>query len=120
MAAQIAKIPSGLSSVLTKAEVVEQRLVAATRKVEALRDGIPAIVERIERSDVGKSIDALTSDIAGSRSDLKAFRESISKIDVLVEQLRGTNDAVLKKLREDVSKTDEAQEKASALIAVSM
>lgn len=116
MAAQIAKIPSGLSAVLTKAEAVEQRVVAATSKVEALRDGIPAIVERIERSDVGKSVDALTNDIAGSRSDLKVFRESISKIDDLLQQFGGANEAVFKELREDFSKTGEAQEKVNALV----
>ncbi len=70
VAAQISKIPAGLSSVLAKAESVEQRVIAASNKVEALKDGIPSIVERIERSDVGKSVDALTNDIAGSRSDL--------------------------------------------------
>ena len=116
VAAQIAKIPSGLSAVLMKAEAVEQRVVAATSKVEALKDGIPAIVERIERSDVGKSVDALTSDIAGSRSDLKAFRESISKIDDLVQQFRGANEVVFKELREDFSKTGEAQEKVNASV----
>ena len=116
VAAQIAKIPSGLSAVLTKAEAVVQRVVAASSKVEALRDGIPAIVERIERSDVGQSVDALTSDIAGSRSDLKAFRESISKIDDLVQQFRGANEAVFKELKEDFSKTCEAQEKVNASV----
>lgn len=116
VAAQIAKIPSGLSAVLTKAEAVEQRVVAATIKVEALRDGIPAIVDRIERSDVGKSVDALTSDIAGSRSELKGFRESISKIDDLVQQFRGANESVFKELREDFSKTVEAQAKVNASV----
>ena len=116
VSAQIAKIPSGLTAVLTKAEAVEQRVLAATRKVEALRDGIPAIVERIERSDVGKSVDALTSDIAGSRSDLKSFRESILKIDDLVQQFRVANEAVFKELRQDFSKTGEAQEKVNASV----
>lgn len=44
-----------------------QRVIAATNKVEALRDGIHLIVERIERierTDVGKSVDVLTRDIA--------------------------------------------------------
>lgn len=116
VAAQIAKIPSGLSAVLTKAEAVEQRVVAATSKVEALRDGIPAIVERIEQSDVGRSVDALTSGIAENRSDLKAFRESISKIDGLVQQCRVANESVFKALREDSNKNGEAQEKVNASV----
>lgn len=116
VAVQIAKIPTGLSAVLTKAEAVEQRVIAATSKVEALRDGIPAIVERIERSDVGKTVDALTSDIAGSRNDLKAFRESTSKIDELIQQFRASNDAVFKELREDSSRMFEAQEKVNASV----
>jgi predicted nucleic acid-binding Zn-ribbon protein len=116
VAAQIAKIPSGLSAVLMKAEAVEQRVVAAISKVEALRDGIPAIVERIERSDVGKSVDALTSDIAESRRDLKVFQESISKIDNLVPKFREANEAVFKELKEDFSKTGEAHEKVNASV----
>ena len=116
VATQIAKIPSGLAAVVTKAEAVEQRVLAASSKVEALRDSIPAIVERIERSDVGKSVDALTRDIAGSRSDLKAFRESISKIDDLVQQLRGANDALFKEFREDFKKTGEVQERVNASV----
>ena len=116
VAAQIAKIPSGLSAVLTKAEAVEQRVVAAISKVEALRDGIPAIVERIERSDVGKSVDALTSDINGSRSDLKAFRESISEIGDLVQQFQGANETVIKEVKVEVHKTGEAQEKVNASV----
>ena len=111
---QIAKIPSGLSSVLAKAEAVEQRVIAASSKVEALRDGIPAIVERIERSDVGKSVDALTKDIAGSRGDLTAFRESMSKIDDLVKQFHGANEAVFKELKEDLKRAGDAQEKTDA------
>jgi DNA repair ATPase RecN len=93
VATQISKIPDGLSLVLDKAESVEQRVLAASNKVEALKEGIPAIVERIERSDVGKSVDALTNDIAGSRSDLAAFRESMTKIDDLVKQFHGINEA---------------------------
>ena len=116
VAVQIAKIPMGLSAVLTKAEAVEQRVIAATSKVEALRDGIPAIVERIERSDVGKTVDALTSDIAGSRNDLKAFRESTSKIDELIQQFRASNDVVFRELREDSNRIFEAQEKVSASV----
>lgn len=116
VAAQIARIPSGLSAIVIKAEAVEQRVLHATNKVEALRDGIPAIVERIERSDVGKSVDALTSDIAGSRSDLKAFRESISKIDDLFIQFRVANETAFKELREDFDRTDEAQEKVNASV----
>lgn len=116
VATQIAKIPSGLSAVVTKAEAVEQRVLAATSKVEALRDSIPAIVERIERSDVGKSVDALTRDISGSRSDLKAFRESISKIDDLVQQFREANDSLFKELREDFKKTGEGQERVNAAV----
>lgn len=114
--AQIAKIPSGLSAVVTKAEAVEQRVIAATSKMESLRDSIPAIVERIERSDVGKSVDALTSDIAGSRSDLKAFRESISKVDDVVQQFRGANEVVFKELKEDFNKTAEAQQIVNASV----
>ncbi len=114
VAAQISKIPAGLSSVLAKAESVEQRVIAASNKVEALKDGIPSIVERIERSDVGKSVDALTNDIAGSRSDLAAFRESMSQIDDLVKQFHGTNEAVFNELREDAKRTEDAQEKANA------
>jgi len=116
VAVQIAKIPTGLSTVLTKAEAVEQRVIAATSKVEALRDGIPAIVERIEQSDIGKTVDALTSDIAGSRNDLKAFRESTSKIDELIQQFRASNDAVFKELREDSSRVIEAQENVNASV----
>ena len=116
VAAQIAKIPSGLSAVLTKAEAVEQRVVAATFKVEALRDGIPAIVERIERSDIGRSVDALTSDIAENRSDLKTFRESISKVDDLVQQVRGANEAIFQEVRGDFSRAGEAQEKVNTSV----
>ncbi|MCW5640961.1 MAG: hypothetical protein KIT63_02550 [Rhodoferax sp.] len=116
VAAQIAKIPSGLSAVVTMAEAVERRVLDASNRVEALRDGIPAIIERIERSDFGKSVDALTSDITGSRNDLKAFRESISKIDDLVQQFRVANEAVLNELRQDSCKTGEAQEKVSASV----
>ncbi len=109
--AQIAKIPTALSAVITKAEAVEQRILAATGKVEELRDGIPLIVERIERSDLGKSIDVLTSDITGSRDELKSFRESIFKIDEVVQRFRIENDAVFKELRDDSRKTGEAQER---------
>lgn len=108
---QIAKIPTALSAVITKAEAVEQRIIVATGKVEELRDGIPVIVERIERSDLGKSIDVLTNDITGSRDDLKAFRESIFKIDEVVQKFRIENDAVFKELRDDSRKTGEVQEK---------
>lgn len=79
-------------------------------------DGIPVIVEPIELSDVGNSVDALTSGIAGGRSDLKAFREFVSKIDDLVQQFRGANEAVFKELKEDFNKTGEAQEKANVSI----
>lgn len=116
VAVQVAKIPSGLSAIVTTAEAVELRVIAATRKVEALRDGIPAIVERIERSDFGKSVDALTSDIAGSRSDLKVFREFISKIDDVVQQFRGENEVVFKELKEAIANTGEAQEKVNASV----
>ncbi len=114
--AQIAKVPLGLSAVVTKAEAVEQRVIAAASKMESLRDSIPAIVERIERSDVGKSVDALTSDIAGSRSDLRAFRDSISKIDAVVQQFRGANEAVFKELKEEFNKTAEAQKMVNSTV----
>lgn len=114
--ALISKIPNGLSTVLTKAEAVEQRVNAATSKVEELRDGIPAIVERIERSDVGKSVDALSSDIAGSRDELKAFRESITQVDELIQNFRFANEAVFQELRDDSRNIIEAQAKFNSSI----
>lgn len=116
LTAQISKLPLGLSAIVTKAETVERSVFAVINKVEALKDEIPAIVERIERSDVGKSVDALTSDITGSRNDLKAFRESIAKINDVFHQFSDANDVVFKELKEDIYRTGEAQEKVNASI----
>lgn len=116
VATQIAKVPVSLSAIVEKAEAVEQRVLAAANKVEALRDGIPAVIERIEQSDVGKSIDALTADISGSRSDLKAFHESISQIDNVVQQFRNANEEVVKEITAEIKKTEAAQEKVNSSV----
>lgn len=114
VASQIAKIPGGLSLVLERAEKVERRIIGAAGTVEALGDSVPEIVQRIENSDVGKSVDALVNEISGSRDDLKAFRDSISKIDDLVLQFRLENDVVFKELRDDAKKIGDTQEKINA------
>lgn len=114
VASQIAKIPSGLSLILERAETVEQRIIAAAKNVEVLSDGIPEVVRRIESSDVGKSVDVLVNEISGSRDDLKAFRNSIFSIDELAQQFRLENDVVFKELREDARKAGDVQEKINA------
>lgn len=116
VAVQVSKIPGGLSVVVARAEAVEQRLVAATTKVDALRDGIPAVIERIEKSDVGKSVDSLSKEIAGSRDELKSFRESISEMDTVVEQVRHGNEAVLSAIAIEVERTTAAQEKTHSYL----
>ena len=114
--AQIAKVPAGLSAVVEKAEAVERRVLAAANKVEALRDGIPAVIERIEKSDVGKSIDALTSDISGSRNDLKAFRDSLSQITSVVEEFRNANQTVFAEIKSVLGRTVTAQEQVNSAV----
>ena len=115
---QIAKIPASLSAVVEKAETVEKRVQAAANQVEALRDSIPSVVDRIEKSNVGMSIDALTADISASRGDIKAFRESLSQITSVVEQFQSDNQTLFSEIRTGLVHAIEAQERGNSAILV--
>jgi hypothetical protein len=114
----IAKVPGTLSLALNSAEAVEKRILAAAEKVDGLKNEIPLIVERIERSDVGRSVDALASDIAGSREDLKEFRRAIAQVEGISEFLKASNDAIFKNLSTELQGLKSGQDKTGSEIAL--
>jgi len=117
-AGMIAKVPSALALALNSAEAVEKRILAAAEKVDGLKNEIPLIVERIERSDVGRSVDALASDIAGSREDLKEFRRAIAQVENISEFLKASNDAIFKNFSTELQSLKSGQDKIGSEIAL--
>ncbi|WP_423708728.1 hypothetical protein [Undibacterium sp. WLX3042] len=116
VASQVSMIPDALKLVVTKAEEVGKKIIEAGGKVDALKDGIPSVIERIERSDVGRSIDALTADISGSRDDLMKFRESVRDVENVVDQFRSANDAVISRLLLELEQSRALQEKVDTSV----
>lgn len=114
---QIGRLPPGLSAILNRAETAERRIDAACGRVEELRDSIPALVTKIEQSDVGRSIDALKADIAASREDIRTFREASTQLQELVQKVGSSNQAVAELISAEFEKTQEVQAKASAASA---
>lgn len=102
---QVSRLPSALSAIVARADGVEQRISSAAKGVEGLRSDIPAIVERIERSDVGRSIDRLTADISDSREDIKKFREVLAQVEGIFREFKASNEAVVKELSAELARS---------------
>ena len=116
VANQVNRIPTALSGIVAKAENVEQRIRAAAEKIDALKNEVPEIVARIENSDVGRSIDALSKDISQSRQELRSFGETASSLNDLVQQFRQAMDAVSNAVASEYQRNNEAREKTNESI----
>ncbi|QQX85264.1 hypothetical protein JJQ59_04800 [Cupriavidus necator] len=114
---QIARIPAGLAAILDRTGVTEAKLVAAGAQVVALRDSIPEIVTRIERSDVGRSIDSLSASIAESRSEFQGFREMVLRLEGITREFQTVTESTTQKFGEQLQQNLEAHEKATVLVA---
>lgn len=117
IADQIGRVPTGLSSVVARAEETERKLVLSADRVGALRDAIPELVARIERSDVGRSIDVLTADIARSREDLRGFRDTSTQLQAVVDELRAATGATAGLISNELERSQAVQAKSSAAIS---
>lgn len=75
IADEVGKLPSKLKGILDKADASVLEMSSACVKVEALGKSVPDIVARIENSDIGRSVAALTSEMAANRAELSKFAE---------------------------------------------
>ncbi|MBS0454442.1 MAG: hypothetical protein JSS14_24365 [Proteobacteria bacterium] len=116
VANEIGRVPQGLSAVLGRAESAEKRLQVAVEQVQALKDSVPAIISRFESSDVGRSIDSLTTHIAASREELRGFRSAAADFEMVVEQMKSAGEAARTLMAAEVSKAVEAQERTIGAI----
>ena len=117
VAEQVSRIPAGLSNVLARAEAAEQRLAAAASEAGKLAAAVPSIVERIEGSDVGRSMGALTDAIAASREDLKGFREASGHIELVAQQMRAANAEAVALMTAEASRYGDSLAKSEATVA---
>lgn len=115
--AQIAKVPEVLGVMLKGAETVEQRVGAVAVRVEELKNQIPAVIERIEKSDVGRSINILVTEISSSRADLRDFRAAIAEVENISDSVRLANDAMLKSVSAEIESIRIGQEGMNKAIA---
>ena len=111
-------MPGALSVVFKSAEAVEQRVAAVAVKVEYLTNQIPAVIERIEQSDVGRSVDILVADIADSRSDLKDFRKAIVEIENIFEGFGIANGVIFAGLATELEVLKSGQENLNSAIGL--
>jgi chromosome segregation ATPase len=114
---QIARVPSALEPILAKAEAAENRLDSSARQIDAFRDSIPALVERVEQSDIGRSIDALTAEIDETRQDLRGFREASATLHSIATEFRASRNDAAKALAIEVERIQAAHATVSAAIA---
>ncbi|NHZ44610.1 hypothetical protein [Massilia aquatica] len=117
-AAHIAKVPGALSVIYGSAAAVEQRVNAVALKVEELKNLIPGVIERIESSDVGRSIEILVTEIAGSRDDLKDFRKALVEVENISDGFRAANDTVFNKLSAEIAFLKSGQENVNSAIGL--
>lgn len=82
-----------------------------------MKNQIPGLIDRIERSDIGRSVDALASDIAGGREDLRDFSKAIAQIESISEILGASNEAIFKNLSNELDSLKSGQEKINSEIA---
>lgn len=114
---QIGRVPAGLSLVLTRAEATQRQLVASAAQVEALRDSIPELISRIEQSDVGRSIDALTAEVSTSKEHLQAFHEASRRSQTLVHEFKVAGEVATQKIDAELKATQEIQARTAAEIS---
>ena len=116
VAEQVSRVPAGLSSILARAEVAEQRLAAAASEASKLAQSVPSLVERIEGFDVGRSIGALVAAIASSRDDLKGFRDASSHLDEVIRQVHVANGEAAAFLAAEAPRVRDAQAKTDSAV----
>ncbi|MDM0110577.1 hypothetical protein QTI66_00360 [Variovorax sp. J22R133] len=116
VADQIGRVPQGLSVVLSRAESAEKKLQVAVEQVQALKDSVPALIARFESSDVGRSIDSLTTHIAASREELRGFRSAAADFEMVVEQIRSAGETARHLVATEISKAAQAQERTIGAI----
>lgn len=114
VAEQISRVPAGLSNVLARAEAAELRLAAAALEAAKLAAAVPSIVERIEGSDVGRSMGALTDAIAASREYLKGSWEASGHIELVAQQVQAANAEAILLITAEASRYGDSLAKSEA------
>ena len=117
VADQIARIPTGLSAILVRAEASQQRVAATAIQVEALRDSIPELVARIEQSDVGRSMEVLAAEIATSKEHLLNLHEVSRHAQTLVEEFKVSGELATNRIDAELKATQEVHSKTAADIS---
>ncbi|AQV96405.1 hypothetical protein BJN34_21285 [Cupriavidus necator] len=114
---QVSRIPAGLAAILDRAGIAEEKLVAAAAQVVALRESVPEIVARIERSDVGRSIEVLSASITESRAEFQGFREMVSHLEAITRQLQTASESGAQKFADQLQQSLKAYEKTTTQVA---
>lgn len=85
IADEVGKLPIRLKGITDKAEATALEINSACAQVEALTKSVPEIVTRIENSDIGRSVAALTTEMAANRAELLKFNDLCQRLESAME-----------------------------------
>lgn len=85
IADEVGKLPLKLKSILDKADAAAQDISNACIKIESLTEAVPDIVAQIENSDIGRSVAALTIEMAANRVELSKFSEFSKRLEIALD-----------------------------------
>lgn len=99
---QIGSFPAAFQKVVERAASTEGQLKAASASAQNLMESVPAIIERIERSDFGKSISLLSKEISTARAEVNQLRSMISEVHVVASSITDSAELAYKKVDESI------------------
>lgn len=85
IADEVGKLPIKLKGILDRADATALEISSACAKVETLTRAVPDIVARIENSDIGRSVAALTSEMTANRAELSKFADFSQRLEAALE-----------------------------------
>ena len=99
---QIGSFPAAFQKVVERATSTEGQLKAASSSAHNLMESIPAVIERIERSDFGDSISLLSKEISTARAEVNQLRSMISEVHVVASSITDSAELAYKKVDESI------------------
>jgi len=117
LAVQIGKLPVGLSDILNRARVIEQEVNSAAAKVLALNDQIPRVIEHLEKTDVGRSLDSISLGVLESKAAIIEFKQSVSAIGSVVNEFNFAKEGFFKELAAERLRSEAVQDRLNNSVA---
>jgi len=116
VAQHLSRTPIALQASQDRVEAIAQQLDSAVQQASALQASIPAIVERIEASDMAQAIAASNAQLQRGQAAIAEYRTAVGELEKIVEALAAAQRESMRSLTEEIARGVFAQLQTSQTV----